>query len=274
MRRYTFFFKNSKQGWSETFFRANAFEGSGSGLLEAYIVNRLALMATTCSLESVRSSDVGNPRDITVFPIPTGGRFGTWVYGAGDDTFTNDPACAILLRLTDGANNFRSFPLLGVSDHLLSFNQIVPSEVPNLTGRLNNWIAAVNAAGFGMKKQDAPTSSGRVVKFFPKTDDNQMVCLGLDGVIPGPGTAVILGAVKGFPELNRLWKVASSGPAVGGEPGFIYLRGSTHINTYGPVEGGTYKVPAYSLSVLNSYSISRLTTRKTGVPFGTVRGRR
>lgn len=281
MYRITFFFKNFEQGWSETLFRSTPFGSSDTIFLQAYINRRLELLATTCVLTSVRMSNVDTKRDITLFDLPSGGRGGTWAYaipsadgGGLAKTFTEDQFTALLLRLSDGQQNYRSFPMLGFPDHLFEAGVIVSSEEPLVRSRLNNWIAALTQASLGAKFQGLPAVAGKIVKFHSKEPDNQLVCLGLKGPIPAVGSLVMLGGVKPFRKLNRIFRIAAVAPPEVGDDGSIYLSGTDNLNTYGPVQGGTYKVPTYGVNVLNTYTISRLTSRKTGVPFGTVRGRR
>lgn len=284
MFRYTFFLENDTQGWSETFFRAGPFESSAESFLTNYVNRRLELLASACKIVGIRASNTDRPRDIIVYDLPHEGRGGAWALGGGSGsgepgiaTYPEDTFTAILLRLTDGAQHYRTFQMLGMPDHIFAGNRILPSEQALVNSRLNNWIQAVTLAGFGMKLQGAPSATGRIVQYFPKTPTNQLVCLGLKGPIPAVDTLVTLGSVKPFNALNRTWRVAATDPAdpdFPGIDGWIYLAGSSTINTYGPVEGGKYKVPTYTVAVLNGYTIGRMTPRKTGVPFTTVRGRR
>jgi len=281
MFRYTFHFELYGQGWSETLFRNAALGAGDSGLLENYIQKRMNLAATDVHLLDVRASNLDTARDITVLKDPTVLRTGTWAQGGsgttadpGGATNSEDTFTALLLRLSDGGTNFRSFPMIGLPDYVLQMNIIDPAERPIISGRLNNWIAAMSGCAFGMKAQGAATASGRIVEFAPKEENNQLVALGITGVPPVVGSHIILGAVKGFPDLNRMWRVSSVVPAAGALPAYIYLAGSDKLNTYGPVQGGTWKTPSYTVQTLTSWAISRLTARKTGVPFGTVRGRR
>jgi len=280
MYRYTFFFQMYEQGWSETFYRGNQFGPSEANVLENYILNRLQLLSTQCSLRAIRSSNVDTPRDITITPIPLAGRGGSWVYGGdgstpGAPTEPEDSFTALLLRLSDSNQHYRTFPLIGVPDHIYGGGVIIPSEQALVNARLNGWIQAISQAGFGMKLQQAPAVSGRITEFVPKEPDNQLVCLGLKGPIPAVGDLVTLGSVKPWNRLNRTWRVASTAPStVVGTDGYIYLAKTLSLNSYGPVQGGKYKVPIYNVAVLNQYTISRLTSRRTGVPFMTVRGRR
>lgn len=281
MYRITLFFTNSVQGWSETLFRTNGFSNADRIFLEAYINRRLELLANNCSLISVRQSNVDTKRDITIFDLPIGGRRGAWAYGGnatsedpGTETFTEDTFTALLLRLSDGNQNYRSFAMLGFPDHIFSANIILPNERALVTQRLNNWIGSMTAASLGGKFQSGVTASGKISVFAPKEPENQLVCLGLKGPIPAVGTLVTLGSVMGFPKLNRTWRVASTAAADANADGYIYLAGSAHLNTFGPVQGGTYKQSTFGVNVLNQYTISRLTTRKCGIPFDTVPGRR
>ena len=282
MFRYTFYYQNYNQGWSETFFRGTQF-GTGEGnILENYVINRLQLLSTRCSLVGIRSSNLDSKRDVTIYNVPLAGRGGTWVLDrvqpdgrvAGTETESEDSFTALLLRLTDGNQHYRTFPLLGMPDHVLSGGVVRPDEEALVRARLNGWMGAITQASFGMKLQIAPALSGRIVTFPDKTQDNQLVCLGLSGAAPAQGTLITLGGVKPWRQLNRTWRVASTAPGDVNAASYIYLTRSAGVNTFGPVEGGTYKTPVYSLAVLNAYTISRLTVRKTGVPFGTVRGRR
>lgn len=281
MHRFTFSFSLYGQGFSETLFRDNAINGFEIPLLENYINKRLSLLCTDAALLSVRSSNVDSTRDVVIYQDPTQLRAGTWAYGGlgttenpGEKTNAEDTFTAILLRMNNGGNKYRSFPLLGVPDYVFQGNIIVPGERPVLTGRLNGWVSAMAGAGFGMKGQAGVAANGRVVEFPAKTEDNQLVCLGITGGPPTVGSLITLGAVKPFNKLNRTWRVSSVVPAAGALPAYVYLSHSSEFNTYGPVEGGTWKQPTFAVNVLTGYTISRLTPRKTGVPFGTVRGRR
>jgi len=279
--RTTFFFKNAQQGWSETLYRNNPFGPSDTIFLQSYINSRLQLLATTCSLIGVRTSNLDSKRDISILDLPTIGRGGVWAYGGnatsevpGLPTETEDTFTALLLRLSDGQQNYRSFPLLGLPDHIIQYNAVVPGEEALLKNRLNNWIGSMTAASLGGKFQLGTTVSGRISVFSPKVPDNQLVCLGLRGGIPPAGSLVTLNGVKPWRLLNRTWRVSSTTPGDDEADGYIYLSNSDKLNTFGPVQGGTYKSSTYQVNVLNSYTISRVTSRKTGVPFNTVRGRR
>ena len=281
MYRYTFFFTNGTQGWSETFFRSSLFGAGEASLMVQYQNRRLELLATTCAMVSIRASNLDNKRDITIYQLPTGGRGGTWVYGGGGSggdpglpTETEDSFTALLLRLTDGNQNYRTFPMVGFPDHIFQGGVVVPSENALVTGRLNNWMSAITQASFGMKAQGVPTATGRIVEFPAKTTDNHLVCLGITGTPPAVGSLVTLGGVKPWNKLNRTWRVAEVVPAAGALPAYIFLAATRYLDSYGEVEGGTWKTASYAVQVLNNYTISRLTSRKTGVPFTTVRGRR
>lgn len=281
MFRYTFDLENETQGWSETFFRANAFTSADQVYMDQYINRRLELMAGSTRIISVRGSNTDTKRDVSIQPLPTGGRYGSWLLarrpedgGGLERTFPEDSFTALALRLTDGNQNWRNFNMLAFPDHIFVGNQIDPTEEALVRSRLNNWISAVQQAGFGMKAQGVPAASGRIVQFYPKDADNKLVTLGISGVPPAVGTVVTLNGVKPFNDLNRQWRVAKVDAAAGADPAYIYLAGSKKLDAFGTVEGGSWKVPTYALTVLNSYSISRLTSRKTGVPFSTVRGRR
>ncbi len=281
MQRYTFMFENGPQGWSETLYRTEPFASFEQILLDNYTNRRLEALATTCRLVGIRSSNTDSARDILVYPVPLGGRGGAWAYGGdpgggipGLATETEDSFTALLLRLTDGARHYRSWPMLGIPDHVFQGGIIVPAEQPLVNSRLNNWIASIQQAGFGMKGQGAPAKTGRIIEFPAKTEDNQLVCLGLKGTLPVVGEHVTLASVKPFNKLNRTFRVSGTSAGIGAVDGYIYLAGTASLNTFGPVEGGTYKVPTFTSYILSSYTISRLTSRRTGVPFSTVRGRR
>lgn len=282
MHRYTYYFFNLGQGWTETLYRNNPFGPGDEILHQNYITRRLEALATTAYLTNVRASNVDTKRDIIITQLPLPGRGGAWGATAapgsgetaGQATETEDTFTALLLRLSDGGSNFRSFPMLGIPDQIFQGNGIVPAEQAGVNLRLNNWMSAMNQASFGMKAQGVPSATGRISDFPAKTVDNQLVCLGLKGVIPAVGSHVILNGVKPFNNLNRTWRVSETAPAGAGSDGYIFLAGSSKLNTYLPVEGGTYKVPTYGVVLLTQYTISRLTSRKTGVPFATVRGRR
>lgn len=282
MQRYTYYFFSQAQGWTETFYRAAPFSALEEVLHQNYITRRLECMSTSVVMTNIRSSNVDTKRDIIITPLPLPGRGGAWgtpapagsSTGGGEQTEPEDSFTALLLRLTDGAANYSSFRMLGIPDHVFSGGGIVESQQATVNSRLNNWMNAITQAGFGMKAQGAPAMAGLINDFAPKTVDNQLVCLGLKGPIPPVGTHVILGSVKPWNKLNKTWRVAATAPASDGSDGFIYLAGSSALNSSGPVEGGKYKVPTYQVAVLQSYTISRLTARKCGVPFVTVHGHR
>jgi len=281
MHKFIFSFRMYGQGWSETLFRAAPFESGQGVFLDNYITKRLHLLTTDAAITSVRASNVDTPRDIIIYLDPTTPRRGTWVEGGdvgtatpGTDTNAENTFSSLLTRLSDGGSNFRSFKIVGLPDYVTQGNIVVPAENPILRNRLNSWIQAMSTAGFGMKSQGAAAAAGRIVQFFPKTPENQLVCLGITGGALAAGDYVTLGKVKGFPKLNRQWKVAEYVAPVGDDPAYIYLAGSSALNTFGPVQDGTWKKKTFGLTVLSQYTISGLRARKTGVPFGTVRGRR
>lgn len=281
MHRITFHFGLDSQGWSETLFRSTPFGPSDSIFLEAYINRRLELLANDTTLQSVRMSNVDTKRDVVIYPLPIGGRRGAWALAkAGGtledltETFSEDTFTALLVRLTDGQNNYRSFAMLGFPDHIFSGNRVVQSEQALLTSRLNNWIAAMTQASLGGKFQSGATVSGRISVYAPKEPANQLVSLGLRGGIPAIGSLVTLGGMGPFKKLNRTWRVAGTAPGDADADGYIYLKGTQDLNVFGDVPSGNYKASTYNVNVLNSYSISRLTSRKTGISFATVRGRR
>jgi hypothetical protein len=281
MLHYSFHFKLYGQGFTENLYRANAFGSGEAVLLDNYIAKRMQLGCYDLRLLSVRASDVDKKRDVIVYKDATTTVNGTWTDPAQATTdnptgLTNaeDSFTALLLRLSDGGSNFRTFKMLGLPDYAYQNNVIIPSERPFLTSRLNDFMAAMNGAGLGMKAQGLASATGRIVKFFPKTVENPLVCLGITGPLPAPGSLVILSSVKGFPKLNKTWRVSDSDVEDAPDPAYIYLAGSAELNTFGPVQGGTWKAPTYEVKVLNKWSITRVTSRKTGVPFDTVRGRR
>lgn len=175
--KYVFFFRNNEQGWSESFYRSAFFDAGGQVILDNYIQRRLNLLSTNCSLISVRASDVNTARDVTIKEIPTAGMPGTWVYGSADPTAPNSVASAILLRLTDGAQHYRNFNMLGIPDHVISDNVVPPAEEAILRGRLNTWMGAINTASFTMKINALPALSGRILAYGVQDDVNQLVKL-------------------------------------------------------------------------------------------------
>jgi hypothetical protein len=281
MFRFTFHFTNYTQGWSETLFRNENFSNLLDPSFQNYISRRLELLATSCALVGVRASNTNTKRDISILELPLEGRGGAFSSSAGPGdpppglpSETEDSFTALLLRLTDGNQNYRNFPLLGLPDHILQASIISPPYLAQVKGRLNNWIGAMTAASLGGKFAQADPAGGRIVEFPAKTPENQLVCLGITGAVPAVGSLITLGSVKPWSQLNRTWRVSSVIPAAGGDPAYIYLARSSGINTFGPVEGGIWKQPTFGVNTLNAYTISRITSRKTGVPFTTVRGRR
>jgi len=164
--------------------------------------------------------------------------------------------------------------MLWFPDHIFSANIVLPGELPLVRSRLNTWINTMTAASMGGKFQNAPGANGRIAVFAAKEATNQLVCLGLKGAIPAVGSLVTLGSVKPFNKLNRTWRVAGTTGGDDDADGYIYLANTQDLNAFGPVQGGTYKQPVFGVNVLNQYTISRLTSRKCGIPFDTVRGRR
>lgn len=267
--KVNFFFKYKTQGWSETFYRSAAFSGSDLVLMEAYIRFRMKLASTQVTLISVRQSDVNSARDVTIYELPTAGISGTWVYGGEAlPTGPQQTAASILLRLTDGAQHYRSFNLLGCPDHIVEDNVILPAEEALLRGRLNDWLGGITSAGFTIRINAAPVVSGVIDSFGAQTDAAPLVKINTTGALPPKDSLVQITGSKPWRLLNRTWRVAASGA------GQFSLSGSKALQVFGEVEGGKYRVPVYSYAAISAYSIARVSVRKTGVPFGVQRGRR
>lgn len=266
--KVNFFFRFQEQGWSESFYRSAAFSGSDNVLLDNYITKRLKLCSTTVNLLSVRQSDVNSARDVTIKDIGIGGMFGTWVLNADDDTAPNQTAQALLLRLSDNAQHYRSFNMLGLPDHIIGDNTVFPGEQPLLTGRLNDWMAAIQAAGFTMRINATPTISGKILGFGDQTDAAPLVKIETTDPLPPKDSLVQITGSQPWRLLNRVWRVAASGGGV------FSLARSKSYQCFGEVEGGKYKVPNYNYVSLLSYTVARVSVRRTGIPFGVQRGRR
>lgn len=266
--KVNFFFRYKAQGWSESFYRSAAFAGSDLVLMQNYINMRMKLAATQVQLISVRQSDVNSARDVTIYPIPLAGISGTWVYGTDGDTGPNQTASSVLLRLSDNAQHYRSMNLLGLPDHIIADNVIDPAEEALLNGRLNDWLGAVTSAGFTMRINSAPAISGVIDSFGPQTDAAPLVKIVTASPLPPKDSLVQITGSKPWRLLNRMWRVAASGA------GQFSLAGSKSFQVFGEVEGGKYRVPVYTYAAIASYTTSRVSVRKTGVPFGVQRGRR
>lgn len=266
--KINFFFRYGEQGWSESFYRAGVFTGSDGVLLDNYITKRMKLASTQVNLISVRMSDVNSARDVTIKELPAAGLYGTWVYGAADPTGPNQTAQAVLLRLTDNAQHYRSFNLLGLPDHIIADNTIQPDEEALLRGRLNDWMASIQAAGYTMRINLAPVISGMIESFAAQTDLLPLVKIVTTDPLPPKDALVQISGSNPWKLLNRTWRVASSG---GGQ---FALARSRALQCYGEVEGGKYKVPNYTYVTLLAYTLARVSVRRTGVPFGVLRGRR
>jgi hypothetical protein len=281
MIAYKFHFTNFTQGWSELLYRNEEFSNPSDTILQNYINRRLELLATTCALVGVRSSNTDTKRDVTIMELPIEGRGGAWSSSAGPGnpapglpSDTEDSFTALSLRLSDGNQNYRTFNMLGIPDQIFQGSTIYPAHLAETKSRLNNWIGAMAMASFGGKFAIAGAPGGKIVAFPDKEPLNQLVCLGIKGTVPDVDTLVTLNGVKPFNKLNRQWRVASKTAGDAVADAYIYLANSSMMNTFGPVEGGKYKMPTFEVKTLNKYTISRITPRKTGVPFVTVRGRR
>jgi hypothetical protein len=266
--KMNFFFRYGAQGWSESFYRYSNFNSGDGVLLDNYINKRMKLASTQVTLISVRSSDVDTPRDVTIKDIGINGMDGTWVYGAAQPTAPNQTAQAVLLRMTDGAQHYRTFNLLGIPDHIILDNMIDPDEAALLKGRLDEWQASITAASFQMRLVAQPTIFGEVQSYGVQTDAAPLVKLVTTQAPPAKGSLIQVYQSKPWKLLNRVWRVASS------TGGVIALAGSKSLQAFGEVEGGRWRVPAYSYAVLSGYTLARVSVRKTGVPFGVQRGRR
>jgi len=261
------------QGWSEEFYRNTYVPNDSLSLLSAYIIARQALLATQCTIISLRASDVNTARDVRIFPTPVGGFPGSWAYlpvGATTPLATapHQVDSALALRLSDGLNHFRNFGLLGLPDHVVADSIVVPAEEAMLNSRITAWLATVQALGFSMRIQLAPTVSGPIATFGTQTLESQLVKIVTPAALPANGTHVQIKTCKPFSSLNRIWKVAESGA------GQFSLVGSSKWRVFNPVESGTWQIPVYDYALISQYTISRVSTRKTGIPFGQQRGRR
>jgi len=266
--KVVFYFKYLEQGWSESFYRSSAFTGSDTALLDQYLNRRMKLASTEVNLISVRTSDVNSARDVEITEIPFGGIWGSWVYDANGNTAPNQTAQAILLRLSDGAQHYRSFQMLGLPDHVIQDNTINEDEEAILRGRLNDWRDAIAQAGFQMRINSAPTVFGLIDGYGTQTDAAPLVKILTTATLPAKGDLIQISGSQPWKMLNRTWRVAASG---GGQ---FSLARSKALQVYGEVEGGKWKKPVYAYPGITSYTYGRVSVRKTGVPFGVQRGRR
>jgi hypothetical protein len=266
--KVNFFFQYLGQGWSESFYRSGPFTGSDQVLMTNYITKRMKLASTEINLISVRTSDVNSARDVIITDIGIDPVPGTWVYKTADPTGPNQTAQAILLRLSDNAQHYRTFNLLGLPDHIIQDNQVVPTEVPLLKGRLDDWRDAIASAGFQMRINAPSATTGTIDTFGAQTDLAPLVKINTTGALPAKGALVQITGSKPWRLLNRTWRVAASGA------GQFSLSNSKSLQCFGEVEGGKYKVPTYNYVSILSYTYGRVSVRRTGIPFGLQHGRR
>lgn len=266
--KVTFYFRYQNQGWSESFYRSGPFSGSEGVLIDQYILRRMKCASTEVVLLSVRTSDVNSARDVEITDLPFDGVSGSWVYDANGATAPNQVAQAIMLRLSDGAQHYRTFSMLGLPDHVIQDNVINEDEEAILRGRLNDWRDAIAQAGFQMRIYGNSTVQGLIDGYGEQTDAAPLVKILTSAALPPKGSLIQISGSQPWKMLNRTWRVAASAA------GQFSLARSKSLQVFGEAESGRWKLPVYLYPNITSYTFGRVSVRKTGIPFGVQRGRR
>jgi hypothetical protein len=279
--RATLFFTSDKYGWSETFFKV---ADDLQAVLEDAVrmaVNRIRLCGTNVELDYVRVSDDDIRRDSLVAQpnltaqlkksvrdvLDVGGE-GAKPKEQKINVAAPDPAdqpySAILLRMEAGPLYRRPMYLRGCPDSII-VNPPGPVQPKEWGDMFRRWVEFLkgNAWGFKVLNRDV----GNPAKPITASP----------GVAPFQLTVAAHGLVQG--QRVTVEDIKGEGAVPHGaftidvvDPNTIRLRGTTGAFTYD--RGGTVRLRVYKVATISSIIIRGETTRRTGRPFDSPRGRR
>jgi len=274
MYRYTFFFKLGSQGFSESYYRQSAFSNINNPLLNGYIGYRLALAASDTKLISVRASNIDSTRDVQILPVVTGGLSGTWNWQDEEDTgpletAPEDSFTALMLSQHSEGTARRAFKLLGCPDHIFIQNRVDPSAQAELNRRLLDYERVIRECAFSMRVLTSTANTGDVLAYVPGPGAGSgLVGVQLSGTAPAVGARIGFRRCKNNGWMNRIWVVGSRSTDTVG------LAGTESKKAGGAFAGGKYFIPTYGFAALTNHTVTGVRSKKSGVPFDTVHGRR
>jgi len=154
----TFFFNFETFGWSESFYWSGDGYDTAIKAAERVSIDRLAFMATDCSLVHIRVSDIAKTRDAEFRSYP----FGTNTGDGGEQL--HDVQNALLFRLRGSDVALRSIMLRGVPDewvkHMVLNAANAGAKAPE---KLKRWTKTLREQGMQIKTYNRAAGETRLV---------------------------------------------------------------------------------------------------------------
>lgn len=260
--------REQTQGWSESWYAVSD-PASMIEAMRSLITKRAKFLTSTAEIFMMRASIVepGVPR----FSIPE--RLQTPVRGGGsanikdNSTGSNEIMDCIEMRVLGVGGSRKIYAARSVPDTWINETALT-SEGLSGVKMIEAYLAAVKNAGLGLRILTVGAKT-QIVSLGQQAGTKLVLVTATGHGFPFPParTVVILRGIKANPMLNGRWEI-------------LVIDANTYTlskSSRWQVEAandGTYQKYTPATSQIGSYAFNRVATRRTGVPFGSLRGRR
>jgi hypothetical protein len=230
------------------------------------------MAATTVQLVDVAFTSESDERKLAYhFNLGAPSLPGSWRFNEADPSFVNVSNDAVNVRMiADAIFGTRNQAFRGLPDQAIGYDSFNDGQQPVFRSKLLEFAAFFPRVGVEHRQKRFNQTYYKIKTFVAQTANAPEVQFTLnDGsTLPNEGDVITIRGVKPYGTLNRSWRVKQV------EAGVIMLAGSSWLQAKGKPDSGEMCVPEYENAPFVRYEIGRVTTRKSGVPFGVPRGRR
>jgi hypothetical protein len=275
-------------GWSESLYWGPAqdidtamFNFNNSG----YAFARLALLTQDYQWVATRLTDISTPRSarIVFFDVPTGrGTFPSGIDAGG----SMPPFVALKVAMNFAVGKTRAYHLRGIPTGVVSNTYAFTGAVALYNTRLTTWLSALSGGvvmggSLSLGKRLVTPSSQALIATINAVNPfapNQLFIVITGQTVPPivAGDIIRVKNVSGVDWVNKLWKVQSIGPNLIPAASFL-ITTLPHkqfvVGTF-PVASGIVIRQGYTVQPCTAASVVSGVFKKTGRPFGELRGRR
>jgi len=270
-----FYYNQYRQGFSETYYHSSGDPVAFVKALPATFLNSMtSFRSPTTQLWAIRGSLTTTPRKSYLRIIR--GKYAGAVLGAAadlPDVVSTDAVC----RLSSQGGATRRVFLRGLRDEWVTRDAFGNDQLnAPMQQALNNYITQIKEQGFSIRKSQVPPDGGLIWWQATLLAPHAGNALWTDITIPvNPG--VVVNQQVRFVGINKrdlpYWpRVATVVSQEGGPPWKMTIPYRLNWTTYGPINMRvTLATPA--LEAIETLEFERYSERRSGRPFGSLRGR-